>query len=92
MGIKGEGRLLCTLYLPGLPIGPYLERRCGQQHMRGLGHIGSMQAVVVGHIGMVVTLQGQQVGDKCICWDLKCLEQVPFLVHDRPPVRTSASG
>lgn len=60
--------------------------------MRGLGHISGMQAVVVGHISMVVTLQRQQVGDKRVHWDLEGLEQVPFLVHHRPPVRTSASG
>lgn len=42
--------------------------------MSGLSDICSVEAVVVGHIGMVVVLQGHHVGDKCIHRDPKGLQ------------------
>jgi len=40
----------------GCPGGAHIQRRCGQQHMGGLQHVGCVQAVVVSHIRVVVVL------------------------------------
>ena len=47
--------------------------------MGGLGDISSMEAVVVGHIGVIVVLQGHHVGDKRIHRDPKGLQKVSLL-------------
>ncbi|TNN70017.1 hypothetical protein EYF80_019693 [Liparis tanakae] len=41
--------------------GVYIECRSGQQDVSGLGDIGSVEAVVVGHVGVVVVLQGHHL-------------------------------
>lgn len=38
------------------PGGAHVQGRCGQQHVGGLEHVSRVQAVVVGHIGVVVVL------------------------------------
>lgn len=52
--------------------------------MRGLSHVGGVQAVVIGHVQVVVVLQGHHVGHKRVGWDLKCLQQVSLLVRRKP--------
>lgn len=49
--------------------------------MCGLCDIGGMQAVVIGHVGMVVIFQCHHVGDKCVHGDSKGLQQIPFLYN-----------
>lgn len=49
--------------------------------MCGLGHVRSMKTVVVGYIQVVVILQRHHIRHKRVCWDLKRLEQVSFLLR-----------
>lgn len=51
----------------------------GQQDVCGLGHVGSMQAVVVGHVSMVVVLQGQQESHQRVRRDPEGAHQVSLL-------------
>lgn len=52
----------------------YIQSWCGEQYMSRLSDICSMEAVVVGHVGMVVVFQGHHVGNKGIHGDPKSLE------------------
>ena len=47
--------------------------------MGGLGDIGSVQTVVVGHVGAVVILKLRQVGDEDQGGDTELSHQVPLL-------------
>lgn len=49
----------------------YIQSWCGEQYMSRLSDICSMEAVVVGHVGMVVVLKGHHVGNKGIHRDPK---------------------
>lgn len=42
--------------------------------MGGLSDISSMEAVVVGHIGVVVVFQSHDIGDKSVHRDAKSLQ------------------
>lgn len=52
--------------------------------MRGLSHVGGVQAVVIGHVRVVVVLQGHHVGHERVGRDLKRLQQVSLLVRRKP--------
>lgn len=58
---------------------PYIQSRSGEKDVRGLGHVGGVQTVVVSHVCVVVVLQGHHVGHKGVHGDLKCFHQVSFL-------------
>ena len=62
---------------------PYLQSGGGQQDVRGLHHVGSVDVVVVGHVCVVVVLQRHHEGDEGVRWDLKRLEQVSLLKRGR---------
>lgn len=47
--------------------------------MGGLGYVSGVQAVVVGHVGVVVALQGQHERHKGVCWNLERPHQVSLL-------------
>lgn len=47
--------------------------------MGGLYHVGSVDVVVVGHVGVVVVLQGHHEGDEGVGWDLKVFQQLSLL-------------
>lgn len=47
--------------------------------MGGLGHVSSVQAVVVGHIRVVVVLQGHHVRHERVRRDLEGFQQIPLL-------------
>lgn len=52
----------------------YIQSWCGEEYMSRLSDICSMEAVVVGHVGMVVVLEGHHVGNKGIHRDPKSLQ------------------
>lgn len=60
-------------YNTSLDIITYIQGRSGEEDVCGLGYVSSMQAVMVGHIRMVVIFQCHHVGHKRIHGDLKCL-------------------
>lgn len=47
--------------------------------MGGLYHICGVDVVVVGHVGVVVVLQGHHEGDEGVRWDLEGLQKVSLL-------------
>ena len=47
--------------------------------MGGLGHVCRVEAVVIGHVGVVVVLQSHHVGDEGVGRDAERLQQIPFL-------------
>lgn len=57
----------------------YIQSRRGQQDVRGLGDVGSVQTVVVRHVGVVVVLQGQHERHKGVGRNLERPHQVSLL-------------
>ena len=57
----------------------YLQRRRGQQHVRGLDHVCSVNIVVVGHVSVVVILQSHHERDEGVCRNLEGLEKLALL-------------
>lgn len=51
--------------------------------MCGLSHVGSVQAVVIGHVRVVVVFQGHHVGHERVGWDLERLQEVSLLGRRR---------
>lgn len=47
--------------------------------MSGLSDVCSVEAVVIGHVGMVVVLQGHHVGDERVHRDPERLQQISLL-------------
>lgn len=62
-----------------MKFGSYVQSRCGQQDVGGLCDVSGVEAVVVGHVGMVVVLQGHNIGHKGVDRDSKRLQQIPLL-------------
>ena len=58
---------------------PYLQSRGGEEDVGGLNHVRCVDVVVVGHVSVVVVLQGHHQRDESICGNLKGLEQVSLL-------------
>lgn len=69
----------------------HVQGRGGEQHVGGLCDIGSVQAVVVGHVGMVVVLQRHHVGDERLHGDLERLEQIPLLQNNKNNKKQTSS-
>lgn len=59
--------------------GTYVKRRRGEEDVRGLCDIGSMEAIVVRYVSMVMIFQGHHVRDKGVHWNSKSLQQLPLL-------------
>lgn len=73
----------------------YIQSRCGEEDMCGLGDICSMEAVVVRYVSMVMILQGHHVCDKSVSGDTKCLQELPLLRREersRNVAETQTSG
>lgn len=49
----------------------YLQGGSREEDMGGLDHVCSVDVVVVGHIVVVVVLQGHHEGDEGVCRDLE---------------------
>ena len=60
-------------------LGSYVQSRGGQQHVCGLGHVCRVEAVVIGHVGVVVVFQSHHIGDEGVSRDTERLQQIPFL-------------
>lgn len=54
--------------------GTHVQCGRGQQHVCRLQHIGCVQAVVVGHVSVVVVLQGQHVPHHGVHGDVEFLQ------------------
>lgn len=52
----------------------YIESGRGEQDVCGLCDIGSMEAVVVRYVSMVMVLQGHHVSDEGVNWNSKSLQ------------------
>lgn len=61
----------------------YIQSRCGEEHMCGLGDICSMEAIVVRYVSMVMVLQGHHIRDKSVSGDTKCLQELALLGRDK---------
>lgn len=57
----------------------YIQSWCGEQYVSRLSDISSVEAVVVGHIGVVMVLQGHYVGDECVHGNPKSLQKISLL-------------
>lgn len=57
----------------------YVQRGSGQEDVCGLGYVGGVQAVVVGHVRVIVALQGQHERHKAVRWNLERPHQVSLL-------------
>lgn len=60
-------------------VDTYIQRGRGQQDVCGLGHVSGVQAVVVGHVRVIVALQGQHERHKGVRWNLERPHQVSLL-------------
>lgn len=70
-----------TVILPavGQRGGTYVQSGRRQEHVSGLSDVCSVEAVVIGHVGMVVVLQGHHVGDERVHRDPERLQQISLL-------------
>lgn len=59
--------------------GTHIQGRSGEQDVGGLSHVGGVQAVVIGHVRVVVVLQGHHVGHERVGRDLERLQEVSLL-------------
>ncbi len=50
-----------------------------EQDVHGVHDVGRVQAVVVGHLGQVVGLDGQEERHTQAVWNLEDLQEVPLL-------------
>lgn len=57
----------------------YVQCGGGQEDVCGLGYVGGVQAVVVGHVRVIVALQGQHECHKAVRWNLERPHQVSLL-------------
>lgn len=57
----------------------YIQCRSRQKDVCGLRYVCSVQAVVVGHVRVIVVLQGQHKCHKGVCWNLERPHQVSLL-------------
>lgn len=57
----------------------YIQRGRGQEDVGGLGYVSGVQAVVVGHVGVIVALQGQHERHKGVGWNFERPHQVSLL-------------
>ena len=73
-GVDSSTWVECTTHLQG---------GGGQQHVGGVHHVGGVQAVVVGHVMVVVVLQRQHEADEGVCWDPERLQEASLLTGSR---------
>lgn len=66
----------------------YIKSRCGEEDVRGLGDICSMEAVVIRYVSMVMVLQGHHVSYKGVDRDTKRLQQLSLLRRRRREERS----
>ena len=62
----------------------YIQGRRGQQDVSGLRDVRRVQAVVVGHVGVIVVLERHYVRDECVDRDPKGLQQISLLGKESP--------